>query len=180
VILDGVTTENLRPLDLQSAFARSKTCVLIHGDQGTGKTRLACEIARWGMARDRSDRLRKNLMLPALLQENFTYTAEKDTSPFINTVSEKLQILDLEPPPEEVLLRLLRRKRLLVIVDGLSELDEETRTIIRPASPDFRADALLVTSRKEETLGGVRRTMIKTDAAAAAEALSPAEAIGNH
>jgi hypothetical protein len=179
VILDGVTTETLRPTDLLPAFTRSKTCVLIHGDHGTGKTRLACEIARWGMAADRSDRLRKNLMLPALLQENFTYTAEKDGSPFINTVSEKLQILDLEPPPEEVLLQLLRRKRLLVIVDGLSELNEETRTIIRPASPDFPAHALLVTSRKEETMGGVRRTMIKTDAAPAAEALTPAEAIGN-
>jgi HEAT repeat protein len=124
VILDGVTTETLRPTDLRSAFTRSKTCVLIHGDHGTGKTRLACEIARWGMAVDRSDRLRKNLMLPVLLQENFAYTAEKVASLFIDIVSEKLQILDLEPPPEEVLLQLLRRKRLLVIVDGLSELNE--------------------------------------------------------
>jgi HEAT repeat protein len=179
VILDGVTTTNLQPLDLQSAFSRSKTCVLIHGDQGTGKTRLACEVARWGLAADRSDRLRKNLMLPAFLEENFTYAADKDASPFISAISEKLQILDLEPPPEEVLLQLLRRKRLLVIVDGLSELNEETRTIIRPASPDFPAHALVVTSCKEETLGGMRRTMIKTDAAPVAEALTRTEAIEN-
>jgi HEAT repeat protein len=177
VILDGVTTETLRPADLRPAFTRSKTCVLIHGDHGTGKTRLACEIARWGMAVDRSDRLRKNLMLPVLLQENFTYTAEKNVSLFTDIVSEKLQILDLEPPPEEFLLQLLRGKRLLVIVDGLSELNEETRNIIRPAGPDFPALALLVTSRKEEAMGGMRRTMIKTYATSAAETLTPAEAI---
>jgi hypothetical protein len=53
------------------------------------------------------------------------------------------------------------------------------RGMIRPAGPDFPALALLVTSRKEETMGGMRRTMIKTYATSAAETLTPAETIGN-
>src|SRR5215471_524734 len=180
VILNGVTTEILRPLDLRPAFERSKTCILIHGDDGTGKTRLACEIARWGMAADRSHRLCKNLMIPALLEENLTYTTDKDASPFVSAVSEKLQILDLDPPTEEMLLQLLRRRRLLVIVDGLSEMDEVTRANIRPASPDFAAHALLVTSCKEETMGGIRRTMIRTTSAPAVEEAVGTKALSDH
>jgi HEAT repeat protein len=162
VILDGVTTQILQPSDLRPAFTRSKTCVLIHGEPETGKTRLACEIARWGMAVDRNERLRKHLVIPALLDEMFSHTAENDVSPLIQCVSERLQVLDLDPPPEEVIVQLLRRKRLLVIIDGFSELNEETRANIRPASPDFPAHALLVTSCKEETMGGIRRTMVRT------------------
>jgi|SRR5215471_7668026 len=179
VILNGVTTETLLPTDLQSAFARQKTCVLIHGDRGTGKTTLACEIARWGITEDRSRRLCKYLMIPTFLQENFVHATDGDTSSLIEAVSEKLEILDIEPPPEEAILQLLRRKRLLVILDGLSELDAETRGCIRPASLDFPAHALMVTSRNEEPMGGIRRTMIKTCAAPAAEARAHAEAAGN-
>jgi hypothetical protein len=180
VILDGVTTEILRPVDLQPAFERSKTCVLIHGDRGTGKTRLACEIARWGMAADRTERLRRHIMIPAFLDENFGHSTEKDVPPVIQSVSEKLQVLDLEPPPEEMIAQLLRRKRLLVVLDGLSELDEETRANIRPANPDFPAHALLVTSCKEETMGGIRRTMIRTISAPADEEVARAQALGSY
>jgi hypothetical protein len=105
-------------------------------------------------------------MLSTLLEANFAHTTD-NTSPFIRSVSEKLQILDIEPPAEEVILQLLRRKRLLALVDGLSELHEETRASIRPSSPDFPAHALVVTSCKEETMGGMRRTMIRTYAAEA-------------
>jgi hypothetical protein len=119
-------------------------------------------------------------MIPVFLEENFAHTLEKDTSPFIQSVREKLQVLDLEPPPEEMIAQLLRRKRLLVIIDGLSELDEETRANIRPANPDFPAHALLVTSRKEETMGGIRRTMIRTISALAAEEVAEAEALDNY
>jgi hypothetical protein len=119
-------------------------------------------------------------MIPVFLEENFAHTLEKDTSPFIQSVREKLQVLDLEPPPEEMIAQFLRRKRLLVIIDGLSELDEETRANIRPASPDFHAHALLVTSCKEEMMGGIHRTMIMTISAPVDEEMARAEALDSY
>src|SRR5207247_367539 len=61
----------------------------------------------------------------------------------------------------ELLLELLRKRRVLVIVDSLSELNETTRKRVRPAQADFPVAALVVTSRLEEDLGGAAKTIIK-------------------
>ncbi|MDJ0800253.1 MAG: hypothetical protein QNJ51_26170 [Calothrix sp. MO_167.B12] len=49
----------------------------------------------------------------------------------------------------------------MVIVDHLSEMSESTRKAIRPDSPDFSINALVVTSRLEEKLGQVTKTTLK-------------------
>jgi HEAT repeat protein len=162
VILNGVTTPRLAPQDLQPAFERSRTCVVIHGDLGSGKLRLACEIARWGMNPEQNERLRKNLMVPIIFEKGCGQATDKNEHPLIVLVREQLQVLDIEPPSPSVIGELLRRQRLLVIVNRFPKLDDETREIIRPASPDFPVHALVVTSCVEESLGGVRRTMIRT------------------
>jgi hypothetical protein len=64
--------------------------------------------------------------------------------------------------PDELLRELLRRKRILVIVDGLSELDDLTRRSLRPGGPDFPVAALIITSRLEEDLDSVPKTTVKT------------------
>jgi hypothetical protein len=48
----------------------------------------------------------------------------------------------------------------LLIVDGLSELNEATRNKIRPVDPEFAANALIVTSRLEEPLDRETKTTI--------------------
>lgn len=49
---------------------------------------------------------------------------------------------------------------MLVIVDGLLEMSQATRNKIRPVNPEFAANALLVTSRLEESLDGVTKTIL--------------------
>jgi hypothetical protein len=55
----------------------------------------------------------------------------------------------------------LSMQRSIVIVDHFSEMSETTRRGIRPELPDFAANALIVTSRIEESLGQVTKTIIK-------------------
>jgi hypothetical protein len=47
-----------------------------------------------------------------------------------------------------------------VIITDLSELSQSTQSSIRPSSADFPANALVVTSRVEEVLAGVGKTVI--------------------
>lgn len=61
----------------------------------------------------------------------------------------------------EFLKKLLRRQRVLVIVDHLSEMGEATRRQINPQLAAFPAKALIVTSRLEESFGGLSKTVVK-------------------
>src|SRR6185503_928885 len=65
-----------------------------------------------------------------------------------------------EPIYEELFIQLLRKRRVLVILDSMSELDEMTRKSVRPALSDFPIAALVVTSRIDEDLGGATKTMV--------------------
>jgi HEAT repeat protein len=152
--LPALSVENLRP-----AFARTKTCVLIWGGNGDGRISLACQIARWAMEATPGNRLRKNLMLPILLEEDFVYKADKDTAPFTKTVRDKLQLAEVAVSQDAVA-HLLKSKRLLVIIHGFSELSQDTQSMIQPSQADFPANALIVTSKVREGLGGVSKTEI--------------------
>jgi HEAT repeat protein len=155
-MLPALTVKAVRP-----AFAKPRTRLLIWGSDGDRNMSIACEIARWSMEPDPSKRLRKNPMLAVLLEQDFIYTADKDTDPFTRTVRDKL-LLDETAPSAELVVRLLKRQRILVIIRGLSELSRQTQSSIQPGNADFPANALLVTSRVEEALGGIDRTVIRS------------------
>ena len=65
-----------------------------------------------------------------------------------------------QPPAAELVRYLLLRRRLLLIVDGHSELSAPMRALIRPADANFPANALVVTSRANEPLGGALKTTL--------------------
>jgi hypothetical protein len=154
-MLPALTVSAVRP-----AFARPRTCLLIWGSDGDRNMHLACEIARWSMEPDPRKRLRKNLMLAVLLEQDFVYAADKDTDPFTKTVRDKL-LLDETAPSVELVGRLLKRQRVLVIIRGFSELSQVTQSSIQPGNADFPANALVVTSRIEEAFGSVGKTVIQ-------------------
>jgi hypothetical protein len=56
---------------------------------------------------------------------------------------------------------LLRRRRVMVIVDHLSEMNAVTRKAIDPDNPVFPVNALVVTSRQRDILGKVNMLTIK-------------------
>lgn len=165
VTLNGKTLPNLTGKELRATFKKQRDCLLIWGEGGAGKTSLACQIARWAMSEDETERLCKHQMLPVLIEQdlNIEATDKSPQSLLLDTINGQLQdLIDIEEKiPNKLLERLLRRRRILVIVDHLSEMNEDTRRAICPAQPDFPINSLIVTSRFEEKLGGVTKTKIQ-------------------
>jgi HEAT repeat protein len=161
VILDNNTIAILTGKDLQPTFAQKRGCLLIWEEGGAGKTSLACQIGKWAMSDRPEERICSHRMLPVLIEDELKLTEGK--KPFIEAIRGQLQDLtdSTEPTSEELLEQLLKQRRILVIVDRLSEMSEQTQTAIRPEMPDFPVNALLVTSRLEEPLGRVTKTAIK-------------------
>lgn len=162
VVIDEETFDGLLPEQMQPVFNKPKTTILVFGEGGAGKTSLACQVATWSMIDESGERLcRGHLMLPVLIEGNLEPQQDgKDI--FTETVRGHLRELIGAPEavPEEFLLQLLRKRRVLVIVDSLSELDDLTRRSVRPVSADFPAAALVVTSRFEDDLGGAVKTVL--------------------
>ncbi|MEB3292145.1 MAG: HEAT repeat domain-containing protein [Synechococcales bacterium] len=163
VVLHGNTVPELSSRDLHSTFWDGRQCLLIWGEGGIGKTSLACQLGKWAMASDRTERLCRHRMIPVLLEQELDFKVPEGKDPFQEAIRGQLQALvdSAEPLCDEFIEKLLRQRRVLVIVDRLSELSEATRQEIRPGHPDFPANALIVTSRVEETLDSVPKSMIR-------------------
>jgi HEAT repeat protein len=163
VVMDGNAVAELSSQNLQPTFLDGRQCVLLWGEGGIGKTSLACQLAKWAMADSPIDRLCRHRMLPVLIEQELDFKVDKDKDPFREAIRGQLQALvdSADPIGDEFLERLLRQRRILVIVDHLSELSEATRAEIRPGHPNFPANALIVTSRVEEALDEVPKTTLK-------------------
>ncbi|MFM2432718.1 MAG: hypothetical protein RLZZ511_3932 [Cyanobacteriota bacterium] len=163
VILDGKVFPEVGSPNLQTTFGDGRQCLLIWGEGGSGKTSLACHLAKWAMSSRKSQRLAKHKMLPILIEQELDFRVPAGRDPFREAIRGQLQALvdSAHPLADDFLDRLLRLRRILVIVDHLSEMSPESRAAIRPGHPDFPANALIVTSRAEETLDRVPKTVIK-------------------
>jgi hypothetical protein len=113
------------------------------------------------MAEDPDERLGEHLMLPILIEQELDPQVQPEQR-LVEAIRGQLQPLieAAYPVPADLLEQLLRQRRILVIVDHLSEMSEATRDLIRPERADFPAGALIVTSRIEEKLDGVPRTAL--------------------
>lgn len=154
----------LKSSSLKDAFNAKGTYLLLHGEGGLGKTTIACEIAEWVMSKDERDRPCRKPMLPVLIEESFRF-GEVGGKSILEIIQGKLRMLveESEEVPEELVRRLLRKQRILVIIDGLSEMNEYSRQSILPDSPDFDPNALLITSRFDHELATVEKTIIRPE-----------------
>jgi len=161
-ILDGRTLAAITSQDLDGLFSRP---VLIWGEGGVGKTSLACQLAEWAMADKPGERICKHRMLPIFLEEDLKCNGDDKAclQALLDAVSGQLKLLAHEDLPisQELLENLLRRRRIMVIVDHLSEMNEITRRTINPDDPAFPVNALVVTSRQRDVLGQVNKLSIK-------------------
>ncbi len=152
----------LRPEDLKAPLANTSARLLIWGEGGAGKTSLACQIAHWCISDDTATRPCSHYMLPVMIEQNLDLEVGQGSAVLTEVIRGELKKLTDEPeaPNQEMVRRLLKSKRVLLIVDGLSELDEATRNELRPIDPEFAANALVVTSRLQEPLDGVTKTVL--------------------
>lgn len=160
VMVDGNITNSLSVFDWQGKFREKQCYMLIWGEPGVGKSNIAYQIAKWAMAENSSLRLCSHLMLPIIIEE---VEEDWEIAPFIKILQKYLSALinEVKPISEELLRQLLLRQRLLVIVDGLSEMSATARAEIQPDSPNFPVKWLVVTSRLEEKLGNVVKNTIQ-------------------
>ncbi len=151
---DGTSEMEFGPQTLQPCFQRSRFCLLITGEGGAGKTSLACQVAHWGLKK----KLAKYAILPILIEQEL---GESDN--LLDVVQGYLQVLvaSEDPIDKPLVEALLRKRRILVIVDHLSEMVEVTRNKIRPANREFPVHALIVTSRLQEPLGDAPKTVLE-------------------
>ena len=160
---------NFEPQAFADIF-RDKCRLLICGEGGAGKTSLACQFADWALGpwqadqgtaqhgRQRGNQLCRHPMIPVLIEEKL---GEKS---LLETIAAKLkELTGAAQISDELLRKLLQERRVLVIVDHLSEIaDEATREKIRPSqNQDYPVNALIVTSRDPEILGNEPITLLQ-------------------
>ncbi|MBD2441598.1 HEAT repeat domain-containing protein [Nostoc sp. FACHB-110] len=156
VILDNNNLAQFTATDLQPIFNQKRATLLIWGEGGAGKTSLACTLAQWAMSDNETQRLAKHRMLPVLIEQELEHPLKETIGGQLQALISEAQAID-----NELLTNLLRQRRILVIVDHLSEMGEATRNKIHPAETDFPVNALIVTSRLEEKLDEVPKTTIQ-------------------
>jgi HEAT repeat protein len=151
----------LTPQLLKSIFHEKRFCLLIRGEGGLGKTSIACEIAKWSMSEDINKNLCSHRMLPVLIEQELNGSEQKPHEVLKLAIQGYIQdVTQEESISDEFLRELLKNRRILVIIDHFSEMSLITRDKIHPELAHFPINALVITSRTKETLGGVNRNTL--------------------
>ncbi len=160
--LNAKPIEQLGPQDLYPTFSESPACLLIVGEGGVGKTSLAYQIARWGLGlvdeeAAKGQSLCFHPMLPVTIEQ------ELENTTLLAAIKEQLpRTPEGNFIADELLEALLRRQRVLVILDHVSEMSDQTYNQIKEALTKTPVNALIITSRlKEKDLGRSHRILLE-------------------
>jgi HEAT repeat protein len=164
VILERENMPDLAVNDLRRTFNSNLACLLIWGEGGSGKTSVACLLAKWAMSAKGDQRLcQSHLMLPVLIERDLELQNPGNEKPFLKMIRDQLRglINEADPPPSGLLQQLLKRRRLLVLVDGFSEMSDATRADILTGTTDIPVNSLVITSRTNERLNDHPKSTLK-------------------
>ena len=156
--VDSFSDQELRPV-----FNKSRFCILIWGEGGSGKTSLACKLAKWAMGEASVKPLGGHPMIPILIEHDLPKGSEQKIHPLIEAIQTQIElILENDEISPEFLNKLLKQRRILVIVDHFSEMKTEYRDLIQPGHDKrLKINAMIITSRIHEHLEGSATTTIE-------------------
>lgn len=155
--VNGKGETEVTPELLKQKLAIKRWRILIFGEGGVGKTSLACALARGLTQQGASPGPASRPMIPVLIEDDFVYKQNTVPEGIVATVRDKLTeaVGSDDPPSRELVLHLLKYQRVLLVVDGLSELSEDTRAGLNISLADFPANSLIVTSRSAVEAGPI-------------------------
>lgn len=155
IVLDKNALLTARSMDLRPVFVGNLSHLVILGQGGCGKTSLACQLGRWSMDKEPSQRLcPSHLMLPILIEQDLDVHKADTQDLLVAKVQNQLRaLIDAIHPPSVALVRqLLAQRRLLVIIDSLSEMDSGSSARVINAVAEIPMNATIITSRVDEHL----------------------------
>lgn len=162
VRLDDNGLVNLESNVLKKIFSKQLATLLIWGEGGAGKTSLACKLGTLAMSEEREYRLASHIMIPVLIENESALDLQSSTM-LEDAVNHQIQDLcDLSRPPSRALVQqLLQKKRILVIIDHLSEMSEAVRNKLKSELITFPASALIVTTRIESDMDEFSKSVMR-------------------
>lgn len=153
---------SLRPEDLHAVFSKNQVRLLVTGKDPAANSRLACQLGWWSMMERPGDRpCRNHPMLPVLIDNRVDFEDGEDT--FLEVINERLRVLtDLDDDvPRDQLQQLLMRRRVLVIVDGFSEMSEPQRRWMLDSVMKHRVNACVISSTSDDIWDSLPRHVIR-------------------
>jgi len=142
--------------DFQGLLSHSPSVLTILGEGGTGKSTLAINLARWASDDDSEKRLFEYAVIPVLLEEETGDLLAYATETLVRMVGP----IEGDRLPKLVEC-LLENRRLMVIVDGLSERAHSTRQAIRSVHGHLPVNLLVVTSRTSIDFGPIETAIAR-------------------
>lgn len=164
VILNKESCPELNINALASVFSKELSYLLIWGDGGAGKTSLACLLAKQAMSEKEGDRLcKRHLMLPVLIEQGLELQVGDHEESLLKFIGTQLRLLTSgeNKIAPELLRHLVRRRRILLIIDSLSEMNDASRSNILSGIMGLPVNACVFTSRTEEQLNGLPMSTVK-------------------
>ena len=163
VLLNNKTCSDLNARMLDSVFSAELSYVLISGDGGAGKTSLACLVAYQAMSEDENERPCKHVMLPVLIEPGMEVQVDNHEESLLNLIGTQLRLLIAEKDrlSLELLRHLINRRRILLIIDSLSEMDNAARPNLLGGILSLPVNACIITSRPTEQLNGLPASNIR-------------------
>lgn len=153
VFLTKEESKNISSLmasDLHDTCDEGRWCIRVLGEGGSGKTSLACQIAFWCLAENPDQRIcKRHRAIPVLLESGNMLPVESGTTTLRDVICSQLQAEVRVPDPidPELFEVLVKTRRVVVIVDGASEMPAFTKENGARLDETFPACALIVTAR---------------------------------